>query len=104
MKLFKLEGVDYVGKKDSDLAPFSPFYHDAFMGCEQTDEAAWNTKAISRGIEVIPSPEGKNYIYTKSDYLKKLLEKIINANFKENLGTTKKLWLRKEILAKLQNI
>ena len=63
LKLFELEGVDYVGKKDSDLAPFSPFYYDAFMGCEQTDETTWNAKRISRGIEVIPSPKGKDYIY-----------------------------------------
>ncbi len=63
LKLFKLEGVDYVGKKDSDLALFSPFYYDAFMGCENTDEIAWNKKDISRDIEVIPNPDGKDFIY-----------------------------------------
>ncbi len=63
LKLFNLEGVDYVGKKDSDLAAFSPFYYDAFMGCEQSDEVAWNVKGISRGVEIIPSPEEEDYIY-----------------------------------------
>ena len=63
LKLFKLEGVDYVGKKDSELAAFSPFYHDAFMGCEDTDEIAWLNKNISRDIEVIPNPEGDDSIY-----------------------------------------
>ena len=44
--------------------------------------------------------EGKNYIYTKNDNLKRLLAKTIGVKFKGNLGTTKKLRLRKEILKK----
>ena len=46
--------------------------------------------------------EGKNYIYTKNGEVKKLLEKTIGVKFKGDLGTTNKLWLRKEILKKLQ--
>jgi len=46
--------------------------------------------------------EGKNYLYTKSKTIQKKLQEIIEAQFIGNLGTTKKLWLRKEILKKLQ--
>lgn len=46
--------------------------------------------------------EGKNYLYTKNEEIKRKLKEIIGATFKGNLGTTKKLWLRKEILKKLQ--
>lgn len=45
--------------------------------------------------------EGKNYILTLSDKVKTLLTKRINATFTENLGTTDKLWLRKEIIREL---
>jgi PAS domain S-box-containing protein len=63
LELFQLEKVDYKGKKDSELAPFSPFYHDAFMACESSDELAWSKKDLSRGEEIIPSPSGKNFIF-----------------------------------------
>jgi len=45
--------------------------------------------------------EGKNYIYTESQNIKDNLSKLIDAKFEKNLGVTKKLWLRKEILKKM---
>ena len=45
--------------------------------------------------------EGKNYLFSKNPEIKKLLEKIIDAKFDGDIGTTNKLWLRKEILAKI---
>jgi len=45
--------------------------------------------------------EGVNYIFTKSQKVKVKLEEIIGAKFNDDIGTTKKLWLRKEILSKL---
>lgn len=45
--------------------------------------------------------EGINYLYTENDDIKKLLSKIVAAKFNGNLGKTKKLWLRKEILKKM---
>lgn len=45
--------------------------------------------------------EGKNYIYTESKSIKDNLSKLIDANFEKNIGVTKKLWLRKEILKKM---
>ena len=45
--------------------------------------------------------EGKNYIYTESQNIKDNLSKLIDAKFEKDLGVTKKLWLRKEILKKM---
>lgn len=47
--------------------------------------------------------EGKNYLYTKNPKMKILLEKTINAEFDGDIGTTSKLWLRKEIIKELQS-
>ena len=58
LKLFQLEGVDYRGKKDSELAAYSSFYQQAFLGCEASDEIAWHNKGLSRADEVIPCPDG----------------------------------------------
>ncbi len=58
LKIFELEGVDYKGKKDSELAEYCTFYKDAFLACEASDEVAWQKKEISRGDEAIPRPDG----------------------------------------------
>ncbi len=63
LKLFQLEGVEYRGKKDSELAEYSDFYRDAFLTCEETDESAWNAPGYSRGIETIPRPGGEPFIF-----------------------------------------
>ena len=46
--------------------------------------------------------EGKNYLFTKNSEIKKLLTETIDAKFDGDIGTTDKLWLRKEILKKIQ--
>lgn len=45
--------------------------------------------------------ESKNYFFTKQKHIKNLLSKTINVKFEGDFGTTDKLWLRKEILRKL---
>lgn len=47
--------------------------------------------------------EGKNYIYTESENVKKLLGNVLGVKFDGDLGETNKLWLRKEILKKILN-
>ena len=42
--------------------------------------------------------EGKNYLFTRNPKMKTLLERSINAKFHGDIGTTNKLWLRKEII------
>lgn len=63
LKLFQIEDVDYIGKKDSELAKYSPNYYDAFMGCEDSDELAWKEKGISRVVENIPNINGDDFIF-----------------------------------------
>ncbi len=63
LRLFQIENVPYRGKKDSELAPYSPFYKEAFLTCERTDELAWEKGEISRGDEVIPQPDGSTKIF-----------------------------------------
>ena len=63
LELFDLQNIDYQGKKDSELAKYSPFYYDAFMTCEDTDEIAWQKGTLSRSIEIIPKPDGSEKVY-----------------------------------------
>lgn len=63
LRLFQIEGVDYHGKKDSELAAFSSFYRDAFLTCEGTDEEAWKKGTVSRGDETIPRPDGTSMVF-----------------------------------------
>jgi len=47
--------------------------------------------------------EGRSYIYTKSEIIKDFLRQVMPIDFfGTDVGVTKKLWLRKEILAKIQ--
>ncbi len=48
--------------------------------------------------------EGRNYLYAENGAVKKLLGRALRVRFKDNLATTKKLWLRKEILEKIQEL
>ncbi|MGQ4667766.1 PAS domain S-box protein [Metabacillus halosaccharovorans] len=58
LELFQLEDVDYVGKKDSELAEYTEFYAEALRYCETSDEQAWLIGTKSRCIEEIPMPDG----------------------------------------------
>jgi two-component system, sporulation sensor kinase E len=58
LKLFQLEGVDYRGKKDSELALYSDFYADALRYCEVSDEEAWDNRTVFRCEEMIQTPDG----------------------------------------------
>lgn len=47
--------------------------------------------------------EGKNYIFTKNQEIKDLLSRVLSVDFSgTDVGVTRKLWLRKEILKKIQ--
>lgn len=58
LELFQLTGIDYRGKTDSELAPASPFYREAFLACETSDEQAWQKGTMLRNEEIIPLPGG----------------------------------------------
>ncbi|MHC0037042.1 ATP-binding protein [Pseudoneobacillus sp. C159] len=59
LRLFQIDHVDYRGKKDSELAEYSPFYSEALRSCEISDEETWKKGKICRVEEVIPLPNGK---------------------------------------------
>ncbi|HBE88602.1 MAG TPA: hypothetical protein DDW67_05615 [Elusimicrobia bacterium] len=63
LELFHLENVPYRGKKDSELADYSPLHHDAFLTCEASDEAAWSKGVVSSGEETVPRYDGTVSVY-----------------------------------------
>ncbi len=63
LKLFKIENIPYKGKKDSELAEFSPFFKDVFLACEISDEKAWKAKKTLRTEKIIPQPNGSHKIF-----------------------------------------
>lgn len=67
-------------------------------------EAALRAFDIEHWFLTSPSiSEGRNYIFTKSEIIKDLLRQVMPIDFfGTHVGLTKKLWLRKEILAKIQ--
>ncbi|MER2529770.1 MAG: PAS domain S-box protein [Candidatus Competibacter denitrificans] len=60
LRLFQLEGIDYRGKTDSELVEFSPFYREALIACQRSDEQAWAAAQLSRHEEAIPQPDGSS--------------------------------------------
>ncbi|MCK9200020.1 MAG: EAL domain-containing protein [Gallionella sp.] len=63
LKLFQLDGVDYRGKKDSELAAYQDFYRESFLGGEASDEEAWRAGQMVRGEETIPRPDGTALVF-----------------------------------------
>ncbi len=63
LNLFGLQGIEYKGKKDSELAAYSDFYREAFMKCEETDEIAWQKGVPVRSDETIRRPDGTFLIF-----------------------------------------
>ncbi|MEB3337811.1 MAG: PAS domain S-box protein, partial [Leptolyngbyaceae bacterium] len=58
LKLFQLQGTQYSGKTDAELAADNDFYRDALWACTTSDEVAWQHKTVSYGEELIPQPDG----------------------------------------------
>ncbi|MEH2304230.1 PAS domain S-box protein [Nostoc sp.] len=58
LEFLEIQGVDYQGKTDSELAEFSNFYRDALLNCNETDEQAWQSGCVHRVEEIIPRPDG----------------------------------------------
>lgn len=63
LELFGLDGVEYRGKTDIELAEFTPFYREALRTCVDTDEAAWQAGVVSRADETIPRPDGTELVF-----------------------------------------
>ncbi|MEA3397524.1 MAG: ATP-binding protein, partial [Chloroflexota bacterium] len=63
IRLFRLEGLDYRGKKDSELAGLNSCLQGTFLTCEKTDAETWKKRSLSRGQETISQPDGTVLIY-----------------------------------------
>ncbi len=63
VRLFRLEGVEYRGKTDRELAEFSPFFRDALLVSAESDELAWLARQPSQSEEVIPRPDGSMVVF-----------------------------------------
>ncbi len=59
LQLFGLEGVEYFGKKDRELARLSPFCRQALLACEESDEPAWEKREVCRFEIALPLPDGR---------------------------------------------
>jgi two-component system, sporulation sensor kinase E len=63
MDLFQLQGVDYKGKKDSELAAYTDFYREALLDCAETDEEALHASHPTRVEEFVPQADGTVLIF-----------------------------------------
>ncbi|WP_227521454.1 MULTISPECIES: ATP-binding protein [Bacillus] len=63
LSLYELDKVDYVGKKDNELATYTPYFKEAFEYCAKTDEQTWRSKKLTRSEEsfLLPSGERKSF-------------------------------------------
>ena len=62
LRIFQLQGVDYPGKSDLELAAYSSFYRPALSACVESDERTWSSGVITRDQETIPHPEGPDRV------------------------------------------
>lgn len=63
LRLFGLEGVDYRGRKNSELAEFTSFNRDAFVARDDSDEEAWKAGVPARCDEVVEKQDGSSLIF-----------------------------------------
>jgi len=63
IRIFQLEGLDYLGKKDSELAELSSKLRGAFLTCKESDARAWKEGGFIRGEETIPYPDGSVRVF-----------------------------------------
>jgi len=56
LRLFGLEESEYRGKTDQELALTRELCREVFLGCQASDEAAWESRQMLRTEEVIAMP------------------------------------------------
>lgn len=62
-RIFQLEGIDYLGKKDSELAELNIHLQDTFLICKESDARAWEEGSLVSGEEMISHPDGSVRVY-----------------------------------------
>lgn len=63
LRLLHLEGCNYIGKRDSELAELSDIHKNSFLNCMDTDRIAWEKGTQSRSDEIIMSSDGNQMIF-----------------------------------------
>ncbi|MEW6646872.1 MAG: PAS domain S-box protein [Pseudomonadota bacterium] len=63
LRTFGLDGVEYRGRTDQELAQLSPFYRDALEACAGSDDAVWQAGKALWTEEVIPRPDGPSLLF-----------------------------------------
>lgn len=63
LTLFQLQGVEYQGKKDAELAADSPFYRNGFMSSAISDEKAWEHGGKLTTEELLRTADQENRIF-----------------------------------------
>ncbi|MCD4774435.1 MAG: PAS domain S-box protein [Candidatus Aegiribacteria sp.] len=58
IRIFQLEGMDYQGKTDSELAELNNRLQGAFLTCKESDSKAWNEKRLFMQEESIYQSDG----------------------------------------------
>ncbi len=53
-------------------------------------------------VNIIGLEEGYNIIYALEPETQKILSKILNIKFKDNIARTKRIWMRKEIMPRIK--
>jgi len=64
LKLYGLQGVDYSGKTEFELAGYTaPVFRDTFMTCKKSDDLAWEKGTASRTVETIRDVSGMVHVF-----------------------------------------
>ena len=63
LRLFRLENVDYRGKKGSELIAYSPSYFRTFFSCSEMDERTWIQGTPYREDQSIDLPDGTTAVF-----------------------------------------
>jgi len=63
VKVFQLEGIDYRGKKDAELAEINNQLQGTFLTCKDTDARAWEEGTLISVEETISHPDGSVQVY-----------------------------------------
>ena len=63
LSLFQLEGIDYQGKTDRELAAYTNFYRKAFITCVDSDEQVWKAGKTVRIEEIVSKPDGRSLVF-----------------------------------------
>jgi PAS domain S-box-containing protein len=63
LAIFGLEGREYRGMTEAELASRYPDKREALLACTVSDDLAWQKREISRGEEIIPTSDGDARIF-----------------------------------------